>query len=298
MPRGERKDPVWTKLPVPGVVTARRDSTQTLKLRQKRQEQEEQLKKQQRQAEEAVRVLARRWRQQNRGEGRRREDEEEDGASQENLESSGGQRRFREADRGRETVRMEREADPAGVWVMTEQVQRPRPPPPRPRRSDEPAGRRPFVEVPAAFEAPLRPEKRQRDQRSPSPAPAAAPPAAASRPEARSKTALAGVFGLDDSDDERESAARQMELAAAGRRRALARRAGVAATGEVGSSGSAREREAPKPLDPAEVYMRCSQWKQSCNGKEMPMPEELRRALVEVTGSALGHGASKPARRF
>jgi len=304
MPRGERKDPVWTKLPVPGVVTARRDSAQTLRLRQKRQEEEEQLKKQRREAEEAARILARRWRREDRGEGRRREDGEEDEAGQEEPESSGGQRHFREVDLGRETVRTERGADPAGVWVVTEEVQRPRPQQPRSHRSDEPAERKPSAEVSAAFESPARPEKRRReDRRSPSmaAAAAAAPPAApaTSRPKAKSKTALAGVFGLDDSDDERESTARQMELAAAGRRQTFARRAGIAATRGAGSSsGSGREREPlPKPLDPAEVYMRCSQWKQSCNGKEMTMPEELRRALAEVTGNALGHGAPTPARR-
>mmetsp|Transcript_118751 Transcript_118751/g.369999 ORF Transcript_118751/g.369999 Transcript_118751/m.369999 type:complete len:312 (-) Transcript_118751:135-1070(-) len=303
MPRGERKDPVWTKLPVPGVVTARRDSGQTLKLRQKRQEEVEQAKKQVRQAEEAARVLARRWKQEDRGEagGSRRREEGED------PEAVDAQRRPRDVEYERETTRTEREADPAGVWVVTEEVKRP-PPPPRSQRSDvEVAERRPAADVAAAFESLARPEKRRREHRSPSPAAAVASGGAASsslgrrspspgaserreaaptaKPKSKAKTALAGVFGLDDSDEERESAAKQMERAAAGRRQMFARRAGIAASG----SANSRDLEAPKPLDPAEVYMRCSQWKQSCNGKEMPMPEELRRALVEVTGNALGH---------
>lgn len=320
MPRGERKDPVWTKLPVPGVVTARRDVTQTLKLRQKRQEEEEQLKKQRRQAEEAARILAHRWRQEDRGEaagGRRREDVEEDEGREE--PGTPGEPR-------RGAPRREAEPAAAGVWVSTEEPRRPRPPSSRPHKSDAEVERRPPAEVAAAFESPARPEKRRREQRSPSPAvgsrpprqrreePAPAPggrrspspgalagereaPAPAARPKAKGRSALAGVFGLGDSDEERESTARQMELAAAGRRQTFARRAGIAAAGAPGSSGSAPRGEAPKALDPAEVYMRCSQWKQSCNGKEMPMPEELRRALVEVTGTALGHGAPAPARK-
>mmetsp|Transcript_118750 Transcript_118750/g.369994 ORF Transcript_118750/g.369994 Transcript_118750/m.369994 type:complete len:332 (-) Transcript_118750:74-1069(-) len=233
MPRGERKDPVWTKLPVPGVVTARRDSGQTLKLRQKRQEEVEQAKKQVRQAEEAARVLARRWKQEDRGEagGSRRREEGED------PEAVDAQRRPRDVEYERETTRTEREADPAGVWVVTEEVKRP-PPPPRSQRSDvEVAERRPAADVAAAFESLARPEKRRREHRSPSPAAAVASGGAASsslgrrspspgaserreaaptaKPKSKAKTALAGVFGLDDSDEERESAAKQMERAAA-----------------------------------------------------------------------------------
>lgn len=339
MPRGERKDPVWTKLPVPGVVTARRDSTQTRKLRQKRQEEEEQLKKQRRQAEEAARILARRWRQEDRGEGtggRRAEGEDE--LLPEGLDAA-GDLRDPDAPIGRSTVRSEREADPGGVWVVTQDARKQRKPEAeaaeRKPRAEEERRRHP-ADVAAAFESSSRPEKRRRDQRSPSPSAGLAPPrreaaappslAAASgsgsssapsqgpaaataaaadsgghagKPKSSRKAPLAGVFGLDDSDEERESTARQMELAAAGRRQTFARRAGIAATGSSGSGSAApRERELPKTLDPAEVYMRCSQWKQSCNGKEMPMPEELRRALVEVTGNALGHSTPTPARRF
>lgn len=345
MPRGERKDPVWTKLPVPGVVTARRDSTQTLKLRQKRQEEEEQLKKQQRQAEEAARILARRWRQEDRGEG--------SGGREKEEEALGGPRQFREILEGRETVRTER-ADPPGVWVVTEE-RKPRPPSARSeKREVESTERRPSADVAAAFEGPGRPEKRRREHRSPSherrewsaapptsqqqpppsrreaavvpatasqrhqaPHPAAsssrgsgarestsrrspspqaperreAPPA--QKVKAKGNSKLAGVFGLDDSDEERKNTARQMEMAAAGRRQSFARRAGIGSTGSTGSASLPSRGEAPKMLDPAEVYMRCSQWKQSCNGKEMPMPEDLRQALAQVTGNALGHSAPK-----
>eukprot|EP00408_Alexandrium_pacificum_P049746 CAMPEP_0171261486 /NCGR_PEP_ID=MMETSP0790-20130122/56026_1 /TAXON_ID=2925 /ORGANISM="Alexandrium catenella, Strain OF101" /LENGTH=167 /DNA_ID=CAMNT_0011729909 /DNA_START=56 /DNA_END=555 /DNA_ORIENTATION=+ len=165
MPRGERKDPVWTKLPVPGVVTARRDVTQTLKLRQARQQEEEQLKKQQKQAEEAARILSRRWRQEDRGEGvgAGREKEED--------EAVAGHRHFREVMEGRETVRTEREAEPAGVWVVTEELRKPRPPPHRSsdKRDVDGSERRPTAEVAAAFESPVRPDKRRREQRSPTP---------------------------------------------------------------------------------------------------------------------------------
>lgn len=69
MPRGERKQPIWSTIPVPGLVTARRDSNSTRRqetLLQKRREDGEEEKKRRKDQEEAALILAKRWSQEDR----------------------------------------------------------------------------------------------------------------------------------------------------------------------------------------------------------------------------------------
>lgn len=94
-----------------------------------------------------------------------------------------------------------------------------------------------------------------------------------------------GIFGLSDSDAERESTRREIEAAARHRAARM-------------SLDASRSRPLPSLLDgagggrrmmsTAEVHTRLAQFKQTCNGKWVPMPEDLRQAVEGAMGISVG----------
>lgn len=359
MPRGERKDPAWTNIPVPGVVTSRRDSTQEQRLRRKREEEEEELRKRRKDQEEAALILARRWQEEDRGgrsrilgapaaqfdalppprnlasassPSRRRRFEEERGIV---GAASGGhvdeRRRRQEEERGYASVnggqgdldRSRRRRRTEDVSASEARLDFSRA---ASSRSARRHGEKEKVLVPSEVVRPngqtagpagvLRPADGQgtgswvsEERGTPAgdvegrraasshrqlsnareaalvhgmPSELAEAHGAGSKLRTEKKGGnMDGIFGLSDSDAEQERT--RHEIAAASKSR---------------SSRLSLEASRPKPvpsllegrksMSAAEVHTRLAQWKQTCNGKWVPMPEDLRQAVEGAMGISVG----------
>lgn len=350
MVRGERKQPIWSTIPVPGLVTARRDSTrqQRKHLLQRRQEEEEEERRRRREQKEAAKILARRWMKEDRGNrravpsssppeplthrwpearllGRRgaaAEGAEGDAAADEDQGPRRGRLLPRRA-QGPDAAFGHDDDEPPSMATPSEaRVRSTRPTgaqllgygPDRHRGCGEGRtylGIETYQEVqdfrenrdaPTAISdlrKSTRPDAQQ--ERSTSQAAGAevergageAPRAVVDRPLVQGSAPsvpvakIAGVFGLSDSDDERESARREMELAARTKRTRLTMHA--RATAPPASSSSSATTGSERALMTAEVHMKYAQWKQSCKNRYVPMPEDLKRAVATVMGNRTAH---------
>lgn len=90
-----------------------------------------------------------------------------------------------------------------------------------------------------------------------------------------------GIFGLSDSDAERESTRREIAAASRHRERRLA---GLDPQRKPAPSLLDGTMTGRRLLGAAEVHTRLAQWKQTCNGKWVPMPEDLRQAVEGAMG--------------
>jgi len=323
MVRGERKQPIWSTIPVPGVVTAKRDGfhSQRKELAKKRQLEEEEEKRKRKEQEQIAKILAARW-------------------AQEDIARKGGYTPAPQAVRPDDSD--DEEAEEEGGWVTIE-AGRGRSPEPRrkrpaeerddARRDREESDRRDRdrsrhaadLEAPsrsgassstgggAAFEEETRrwfteeaPPREQASSRPPPEEGRRLPQSGITSvqtaivvPKARKK--VPGVFGLSDSDEERQSCRREMELARSSKQRRLNMQSGQSnklAVAEGGGPGGRRPGEsigntvaaasgmpASGGLMTAEVHMKYAQWKQSCKNRYVEMPDDLRKAIDIVMGS-------------
>lgn len=109
------------------------------------------------------------------------------------------------------------------------------------------------------------------------------------------KTKLKGVFGISDSDDDRETARSEMELVAQKKRARLSQQltepargtVGERTSGSGGSAGGAPAGAGPPP-SVAAVQMKVVQWKYGLKGRAAEMPEELRREVAQAMGVSYG----------
>jgi len=107
------------------------------------------------------------------------------------------------------------------------------------------------------------------------------------------KTKLKGVFGISDSDDDRESARSEMELVAQKKRARLSQQLTEPMRGTVsertsGSSFTGGGGGAGPPPSVAAVQMKVVQWKYGLKGRAAEMPEELRREVAQAMGVSYG----------
>lgn len=107
------------------------------------------------------------------------------------------------------------------------------------------------------------------------------------------KTKLKGVFGISDSDDDRETARSEMELVAQKKRARLSQQmteptrgapGGERTSGSAGGGGGG----AGPPPSVAAVQMKVVQWKYGLKGRAAEMPEELRREVAQAMGVSYG----------
>jgi len=108
------------------------------------------------------------------------------------------------------------------------------------------------------------------------------------------KTKLKGVFGISDSDDDRETARSEMELVAQKKRARLSQQLTEPPRGNVGektsasgSTGGGGAAGGPPP-SVAAVQMKVVQWKYGLKGRAAEMPEELRREVAAAMGVSYG----------
>jgi len=107
------------------------------------------------------------------------------------------------------------------------------------------------------------------------------------------KTKLKGVFGISDSDDDRESARSEMELVAQKKRARLSQQLTEPTRGTVsertsGSGFTGGGGGAGPPPSVAAVQMKVVQWKYGLKGRAAEMPEELRREVAQAMGVSYG----------
>jgi len=106
------------------------------------------------------------------------------------------------------------------------------------------------------------------------------------------KTKLKGVFGISDSDDDRETTRSEMELVAQKKRARLSQQLTEPARGNVvertSSSGSGGGAGGGPPPSVAAVQMKVVQWKYGLKGRAAEMPEELRREVAAAMGVSYG----------
>lgn len=292
MPVGERKEPQWRNIPVPGFVAAKRDSTrqQRLAKQQRKKEEEEEERKRRRDQEEVMQILARKWNKedQDRSSKRRRRDDDspddradaadEDGYRRRRPRGRGGEEGDTELDLDEER-QDDRRSSPSTERRRADQ-----------RRDHSTSGGWQSVETP-------RPSPMDSIAGTATPLPTRTSVAQKRGTEHSKK--IAGVFGLSDSEGEREKNSREIELAA----RTKSARLSARASAHAGNLPEPKAMAKPEPsvqaalpsaapasskgernLTPAEVHMKYAQWKATCNRKWVPMPEELRRAVEAVMG--------------
>jgi len=292
MPVGERKEPAWRNIPVPGFVASRRDSTRQERLakQQRKREEEENLRRRKKEQEEVMQILARKWNEEDRGSRRRQRDEdhaENDRHRAEDYDEDSRRRRKRR--RGGEDG--DTELDPEERYGRED------------RRNSSPSmePRREVQEEPApggwqSVETTRGSTTDSGTGGTVTPLPTRT--SAAQKRGTEHIRKIAGVFGLSDSEGEREKQSREIELAARTKHARLSARANASSS----IPGRPRPAEAEPPaqaapspaapasssggrtLTPAEVHMKYAQWKATCNRKWVPMPEDLRRAVESVMG--------------
>lgn len=104
-----------------------------------------------------------------------------------------------------------------------------------------------------------------------------------SQKEEPKQSKLKGVFGISDSEEERETARSEMELVARRKRARLSPQLTEAMRSAAPASGG----PAP-PSSVAAVQMKVVQWKYGLKGRAAEMPEELRREVAAVMGVSMG----------
>jgi len=274
---GGRRDPQWVNIPLPTMVTAQRSSTRQERLvrEQKKKEEDEKFKKRRKEEEQMAKILAQRWaeedmrktgqvvedrkpREKDRERRRRREDRDEE-LPADVTRSAGddsGENQNGEAE-GPEKPRTE-----GGGWQSFS--------PPRPVK--EPINLGPVGDKTEESKT------KQRNQKIAGVFLQDQPPA--------KKQKVAGIFGLSDSDDEKDVARREMEMAA--QKKSSLQNAKIAIPAPQAAGGSSSASSSTGALSAAgasDVQMRLSQWKLKCKGKWVEMPPDLRRDVDRLMGN-------------
>lgn len=281
---GERKQPIWSTIPVPGTVTARRDTNQQQRkmIAEKRKLEQEEEKRRSRETEEVARIIAARWSAEDKRGRVRREEDDEDRDAAHGSSSSTKRRRFEEepgsraraeeGDGERRRDRDSRRDDGSEDEVEAE--------------SREPQVLRRAPASRDAAELPLGSSGWEVAQERPPSrilATSSSLGATATKKE-KAKAKIGGVFGLSDSDDEEGKARREIERIARSKRAKLAP-GEPAAAAPLGATPTPTLSASAQQLMTAEVHMKYSQWKLSCKNRYMPMPEDLKKAVASVMGS-------------
>lgn len=264
--------------PVAGTITSRRNSSRAERVQQmkKREIQEENSRKQRLEQEAVARILTQKWEEEDRRKRDKRRRKEDDDSDDDRL----NKRRFKESEHSLEEADQDdmgdgqaEEKPERGEWISV-------------GREDAGSDAGP-VDASAEVQQASRGGSQSRRHA-----------ASSSKPTARSRSAVPGVFGLSDSEEEAAGMKREMERAAKTRRQRMSlhaeaqQRATETSRGAAGSrgppsvasavdSGQARG-EAP---DLCTQLMKVAEWKRSCGGKRLPMPEEMKLEVAKAMGA-------------
>lgn len=99
---------------------------------------------------------------------------------------------------------------------------------------------------------------------------------------------IAGVFGLSDSEDEKDSARRELQAAAKSKQSkvGLGPTSRIVTPGGTATSSSATATGGGSLPTSSDVQMRLAQWKMTCKGKWVDMPPDLRRDVERCMGKS------------
>jgi len=304
-----------------------------VQLQRQRQLEEERLRKQRLEQEAVARILTQKWEEEDRRRSKRKRRGEQEGRedSEDDDRKARHARRFKEEGQdadgsrsGAEPDTAERSTEPRaerGEWVSVGrggageafepapaslagqrrgalpepaegEWRSSEPPHERVGLPPEPHGRACEEEGATVAAAALAREARGRHAEA-----AAGRAAAAAGGGQRGRSAVPGVFGLSDSEEEAAGMKREMERAARSRRQrmslhaeaqARAAEAHRAPTGARGSAApAAGTTSARAPPDLCTQLMKVAEWKRSCGGKRLPMPEEMKLEVAKAMGAAV-----------
>jgi len=262
--------------PIAGTVTSRRAGSRAERVHmQRRRELQEETSRKQRLEQEAVaRILTQKWEEEDRRKRDKRKKKEDDDSEDERL----NKRRFKEsghmldeeADQDDTGDRQGEDKPERGEWISVGRED---------AGSDAVAGDA-SAEVQQA-------SRRGSQSRRHS--------ASSSKPASRSRSAVPGVFGLSDSEEEAAGMKREMERAAKTRRQRMNLHAEAQARSTEGSRGAADSRgpsvdiraptARPEAPDLCTQLMKVAEWKRSCGGKRLPMPEEMKMEVAKAMGA-------------
>lgn len=97
---------------------------------------------------------------------------------------------------------------------------------------------------------------------------------------------VAGFFGADDSDDDRETAKRELEAARAAKESRVRAATPLPFDKFAASSGSQLAGKDERLASSSDIQMRLAQFKMQCKGKWVDMPEDLRRDVDRLMGNS------------
>lgn len=274
-----RRDPAWTNIPLAEQVCARRGSTRQERVDKEKKRKEEAEKNEKRRKEEQAmaRILAQRWAEedQRKQSGRKSPEFEEDRRSS---------RRRRERDdelppeRRRRRMNFE-QGDPEKEDVGSGSEE-------RDNAGEEGAQEgggswRSFAPPQSSLVEPIQMVNVQSSIRSNTDE--VAPRPAKKKPEHGKK--VAGIFGLSDSEDEKDSTRRELEAAARNKQARMSNKPGATAPriATPGDSGSASASSGALPSS-SDVQMRLAKFKMTCKGKWVDMPPDLKRDVERMMG--------------
>jgi len=247
--------------PVAGIITSRRNSSRAerVQLQRRREVQEEDSRKQRLEQEAVARILTQKWEEEDRRKRDKRRKKEDDDTDEERL----NKRRFKES--GQEFD----EADQDGMGD---------------RQAEEKPERGEWISV-----------GREDAGSDVGPADAFAEGQRASRGGSQSRSAVPGVFGLSDSEEEAAGMKREIERAAKTRRQRMSLHAEAQLRATETSRGAADSRGPPSDIrvnsargeapDLCMQLMKVAEWKRSCGGKRLPMPEEMKLEVAKAMGA-------------
>jgi len=261
--------------PVAGLITSRRNSSRAerVQLHRRRELQEETSRKQRLEQEAVARILTQKWEEEDRRKRDKRRRKEDDNSDEDRL----NKRRFKESspalDEAEQDGAGERQAEDKperGEWISI-------------GREDAGSDVGPVDATSADVLQPSRGGSQPRRHA-----------ASSSKPAARSRSAVPGVFGLSDSEDEAAGMKREMERAAKTRRQRMNLHAEAQARA-TDSRGAGDSRGPSSNLPPPAVrgeapdlctqLMKVAEWKRSCGGKRLPMPEEMKLEVAKAMGA-------------
>jgi len=262
--------------PVAGTITSRRNSSRAERVQQmkKREIQEENSRKQRLEQEAVARILTQKWEEEDRRKRDKRRRKEDDESDDERL----NKRRFKESSHSLEEAdqddmgdRQAEEKPERGEWISV-------------GREDAGSDAGPADAASAELlQAPRGDSQSRRHS------------ASSSKPTARSRSAVPGVFGLSDSEEEAAGMKREMERAAKTRRQRMSLHAEAQQRATETSRGAAGSRGPPSDIrvdtargeapDLCTQLMKVAEWKRSCGGKRLPMPEEMKLEVAKAMGA-------------
>lgn len=271
--------------PVAGIITSRRNSSRAerVQLQRRREVQEEDSRKQRLEQEAVARILTQKWEEEDRRKRDKRRKKEDDDTDEERLNKrrfkESGQE-FDEADQDGMGDRQAEEKPERGEWISV---------------GREDAGS--DVGPADAFAEGQRASRGGSQSRRHS--------ASSSKPTSRSRSAVPGVFGLSDSEEEAAGMKREIERAAKTRRQRMSLHAEAQLRATETSRGAADSRGPPSDIrvnsvrasswvgekargeapDLCMQLMKVAEWKRSCGGKRLPMPEEMKLEVAKAMGA-------------